>query len=297
MRARVIDYTGGGIDRASRRIVMIFGGAERHAPHRSDREAKAAVANVALASGAAGRLPPDGHVTPFGAAELLRDGCPVLLADRRTGRIAIVLPGDHGPDLQSLPLALNLTVEGAARMLAEIAGIEGLRTVVDLDERMLLPGRGLPVVDTEDVLGLYLARAPLVELVASAALPTPFGTFTCHGFHARLDGAEHLAITRGPMADGCLTAVHRACLLGQALRSAGCNCRRRLEDDLSGAADDPAGAILVFLRPDPRSDRVALTCPAAIRSDQRQALYERRLVEQISAHLRPPAGRLPKVAA
>jgi hypothetical protein len=296
---------------------MIFGGAERdqkaeelrqtrsaaantgslQEPRRSDSEAKATVANVALASGAPGRLPPDGHVTPLGAAELFRDGLPVLLEDRSTGRTAMVLPGDDGPDLQSLPLALNLAVESAARMLAEIAGIEGLRTVVDLDERMLLPGRGLPVVDTEDLLGLYLERAPLVQPVASAALPTPFGTFTCHGFHARLDGAEHLAITHGPMADGYLTAVHRACLLGHALRSARCNCRRRLEDDLSGAAGDPAGAILLFLGPDPRSDRAALTCPAAIRSDQRQALYERRLVERITAHLWPPADRLPKVVA
>ncbi|MHA6495191.1 GTP cyclohydrolase II [Pseudomonas borbori] len=92
-----------------------------------------------------------------------------------------------------------------------------------------------------------------VVFVAASLLPTPFGTFTMHGFLEEATGKEHVALTFGDVSDGApvLGRLHSECLTGDALFSLRCDCGFQLEAALRAIASEGRG-VLLYLRQEGR---------------------------------------------
>ncbi|WP_188983655.1 GTP cyclohydrolase II [Pseudomonas matsuisoli] len=92
-----------------------------------------------------------------------------------------------------------------------------------------------------------------VVFVAASQLPTPFATFTMHGFLDDATGKEHVALTLGDVSDGepVLGRLHSECLTGDALFSMRCDCGYQLEAALRAIAEEGRG-VLLYLRQEGR---------------------------------------------
>ncbi len=95
-------------------------------------------------------------------------------------------------------------------------------------------------------------KVPVV-FVAASKLPTPFATFTMHGFLDEATGREHVVLSLGDIADGqpVLGRLHSECLTGDALFSQRCDCGSQLEAALQAIAREGRGALL-YLRQEGR---------------------------------------------
>lgn len=94
---------------------------------------------------------------------------------------------------------------------------------------------------------------PVMEYVASCALPTPWATFELHAFLEAETGKEHLALTLGEISDGApvLSRLHSECLTGDTLFSLRCDCGAQLEGAVRKIAQEGRG-ILLYLRQEGR---------------------------------------------
>jgi GTP cyclohydrolase II len=93
------------------------------------------------------------------------------------------------------------------------------------------------------------------RVVATAQLPTGFGSFRIFGIAGRKAGEEAVAIQRGVLhGSGArggakkrkapLVRVHSQCLTGDVFTSERCDCRAQLEFSLRKIAKEPAGVLL-----------------------------------------------------
>ncbi len=114
---------------------------------------------------------------------------------------------------------------------------------------------GLCLVSIADIIRYRLHNERFVTRMATARLPSRFGTFQAVGFRNRLDGREHLAIVRGPverLGDGpVLTRIHSECLTGDALGSLRCDCQEQLQAALRMIEAEGRG-LIVYLRQEGR---------------------------------------------
>lgn len=92
-----------------------------------------------------------------------------------------------------------------------------------------------------------------IRFIAASKLPTPWATFTMHGFEDDATGKDHIALTLGDVADGApvLGRVHSECLTGDALFSMRCDCGYQLQEALKRIADEGRG-VLLYLRQEGR---------------------------------------------
>ncbi|MBU2712683.1 GTP cyclohydrolase II [Zooshikella harenae] len=92
-----------------------------------------------------------------------------------------------------------------------------------------------------------------VSFVAASLLPTPFGTFTLHGFADEHTGKEHVALSMGDLGsdEPVLMRVHSECLTGDALFSLRCDCGAQLQAALQTIAENGKG-VLLYLRQEGR---------------------------------------------
>ena len=102
--------------------------------------------------------------------------------------------------------------------------------------------------------GKYCTDAELcVQLVASAKLPTRFGTFMIYGFYDNKDAKEHTAIVQGDVEgkERVPLRVHSECHTGDVWTSLRCDCREQLEAAVTYIAKEPFGAV-VYLKQEGR---------------------------------------------
>jgi GTP cyclohydrolase II len=92
-----------------------------------------------------------------------------------------------------------------------------------------------------------------VRLIAQAAFPTLFGTFTLMGYADRTGGDELTAVVRGDVrgATDCPIRVHSECHTGDIFGSLRCDCREQLEESLRYIAARECGAV-IYLRQEGR---------------------------------------------
>jgi GTP cyclohydrolase II len=96
-----------------------------------------------------------------------------------------------------------------------------------------------------------------IEWVASTDLPTRFGVFRTHVFHAtgerRQLPLEHLALVYGDVSGGSRVPVrvHSECMTGEVFGSLKCDCREQLDMALAEIARRGAGAV-IYLRQEGR---------------------------------------------
>lgn len=85
-----------------------------------------------------------------------------------------------------------------------------------------------------------------IEFQAASRLPTRFGNFRVSVFSGD-DGVEHLALTTGTVADGCLVRIHSECATGDIMGSLRCDCRDQLELSLRKIGEAGHG-LLIYVR-------------------------------------------------
>jgi GTP cyclohydrolase II len=88
-----------------------------------------------------------------------------------------------------------------------------------------------------------------VTLVATATLPTRYGTFKSYAFRVNAGDAEHLALVMGDVShqNSVLTRLHSECLTGDVLGSYRCDCGEQLDLALRYIAAEGRG-VLLYLR-------------------------------------------------
>jgi 3,4-dihydroxy 2-butanone 4-phosphate synthase/GTP cyclohydrolase II len=152
----------------------------------------------------------------------------------------------------------------AAVDLARMTGLSGVGVITEItaDDGTMPKGAGvaafarehdLPLLAISDLVSYRRATERLVEQIATASMPTAFGTFRAAAYRSTLDGSEHLALVMGDVAEagrsdrGALVRVHSECLTGDILGSLRCDCGGQLEQALRAIATEGCGA-LVYLR-------------------------------------------------
>jgi len=85
-----------------------------------------------------------------------------------------------------------------------------------------------------------------VERVATANLPTEFGTFKIAGYRSLISNEEFVVLFKGDMTPDVptLVRIHSQCLTGDVFHSTKCDCGRQLERAMKMIQNDGRGAIV-----------------------------------------------------
>ena len=91
-----------------------------------------------------------------------------------------------------------------------------------------------------------LTKEQLVHRVAEARLPTEFGAFRIIGYRNDVDGAEHVALVKGDVADqpNIMVRMHSKCLTGDVFASQRCDCGVQLHAAMRYIAEEGRGVIV-----------------------------------------------------
>lgn len=105
---------------------------------------------------------------------------------------------------------------------------------------------GLPLISIQDLVRYRLEQDQLFIREAETTLPTRYGTFRAIAYTEKLNGAAHLALVMGDVADGqpVLTRVHSECLTGDVFGSLRCDCGEQLDQALWQIAETGRGCLL-----------------------------------------------------
>jgi len=120
----------------------------------------------------------------------------------------------------------------------------------------------LTLLSVADLIRYRLQHERLVRRLASRRiLRRAGGEFTAYAFGSDVDSAVHVALVKGQLLPGeaVLTRVHRACLAGDLLGDAGCDCGRQLEAALRRIQDEGKGVVVYLQKDAPRSQRLECT--------------------------------------
>ena len=86
----------------------------------------------------------------------------------------------------------------------------------------------------------------LVECVADTKMPTKYGDFRAYAYINKLNGAHHVALVKGDIADGedLLVRVHSECLTGDAFGSLRCDCGDQFASAMRAVNEEGRGVVL-----------------------------------------------------
>jgi 3,4-dihydroxy 2-butanone 4-phosphate synthase/GTP cyclohydrolase II len=105
---------------------------------------------------------------------------------------------------------------------------------------------GLLLITIADLIKYRIRNELLVKRVATARLPTKYGTFQIHAFENLLDNQTHVALVQGDISDGLnvLVRVHSSCLTGDVLHSIRCDCGAQLDAAMQRIGAEGRGVLL-----------------------------------------------------
>ncbi|MGI8820498.1 MAG: bifunctional 3,4-dihydroxy-2-butanone-4-phosphate synthase/GTP cyclohydrolase II [Chthoniobacterales bacterium] len=139
-----------------------------------------------------------------------------------------------------------------AGVLCEILHDDG--TMARLPELMEFRKKhGLRICTIQSLIAYRRLREKLIEREQVVRLPTDYGDFDLHMYRSKVDGAHHLALVKGTIADDepVLVRVHSECLTGDVFGSRRCDCGNQLHAALQQISDEGAG-VLVYMRQEGR---------------------------------------------
>jgi 3,4-dihydroxy 2-butanone 4-phosphate synthase/GTP cyclohydrolase II len=104
----------------------------------------------------------------------------------------------------------------------------------------------LPIVAIADLIAYRKRTERLVRRVASAELPTPYGTFRIVSYTSPIEPEEHVALVCGEIEGrkDVLVRVHSECLTGDVFGSYRCDCGAQLHRALELIAGEGFGVVL-----------------------------------------------------
>jgi 3,4-dihydroxy 2-butanone 4-phosphate synthase / GTP cyclohydrolase II len=135
-----------------------------------------------------------------------------------------------------------------AGVICEVVNPDGtMARVPDLEA--FCAEHGLLMVTIADLVAYRRERESMVERVATAKLPTPYGDWTIMGYRSSADGAESMALLYGDPEgqSDVLVRMHSECLTGDVFRSLRCDCGPQLDLAMARIADEGQG-VIVYLR-------------------------------------------------
>ena len=132
-----------------------------------------------------------------------------------------------------------------AGVCCEIMNEDG--TMARMPELEIIAAKlGLKIVSVADLIAYRYRHERLVQRVAEAKLPTPYGEFTVIAYKSRTDPDEHLALVMGDVAtdEPVLVRVHSQCLTGDVFGSLRCDCGEQINMAMQKIANDGRGVVL-----------------------------------------------------
>jgi len=105
---------------------------------------------------------------------------------------------------------------------------------------------GMTLISIADLIEYRRHREVLVQRVAEATIPTPYGEFRSYAYDSVVDGRTHVALVMGDIGDGrgVITRVHSECLTGDVFGSLRCDCGAQLDRALEMIAKEGRGVVL-----------------------------------------------------
>ncbi len=145
----------------------------------------------------------------------------------------------------------------AAIDLLKIARMKPIGVICEILDGSGRPARGaylkkmskqfnIPIVTIHKLVQYRRTQEPIVRKVATAALPTEFGTFKMFVYRSLVPGIEHVALVMGKINPQLptLLRVHSQCLTGDTFHSLRCDCRAQLNLAMKKISEARTGAIV-----------------------------------------------------
>ena len=132
-----------------------------------------------------------------------------------------------------------------AGVICEIMNNDGTMARVP-QLRRFAKRHGLLMITVAGLIKHRLRHDRLVRRIASAGLPTDYGTFQVYAYESIIEGQTHVALVRGEIGDGrkILVRVHSRCLTGDVFHSSRCDCGRQLSVAIQRIAAEQRGVLL-----------------------------------------------------
>jgi 3,4-dihydroxy 2-butanone 4-phosphate synthase/GTP cyclohydrolase II len=208
--------------------------------------------------------------TPFAVAVEAREGTTtgISAADRARTVQVMVDPKTKPEDIlmpgHMFPLRARdggvLVRAGQTEATVDLARMAGLQPAGVLCEIMNEDGtmarmpqleefakkHNLKIISVADLIAYRYRHERLVQRVAEAKLPTPFGDFKVIAYKSSTDPDEHLAMVMGDVAtdEPVLVRVHSQCLTGDVFHSLRCDCGEQIEMAMKRIAAEGRGVVL-----------------------------------------------------
>lgn len=140
-----------------------------------------------------------------------------------------------------------------AGVICEVMNDDGSMARVE-DLASFAAKHNLKIITVADLIRYRLRTERLVDKVAEAKLPTPFGTFRMMAYESLTDKTTHLALVLGDIQpkDTVLVRVHSQCITGEVFHSERCDCGPQLDSALQRIGQEGKG-VLLYLHQEGRS--------------------------------------------
>ena len=111
----------------------------------------------------------------------------------------------------------------------------------------------LKIITVADLIFYRKKNEDLMELYASAKMPTRYGDFTIFTFVNKITKNHHIVLTKGDIENGedVLCRIHSECLTGDALGSKRCDCGEQYDFAMRKISEEGCG-IMVYMRQEGR---------------------------------------------
>ena len=111
----------------------------------------------------------------------------------------------------------------------------------------------LKIITVADLIFYRKKNEDLMELYASAKMPTRYGDFTIFTFVNKITKNHHIVLTKGDIENGedILCRIHSECLTGDALGSKRCDCGEQYDFAMRKISEEGSG-IMVYMRQEGR---------------------------------------------
>jgi 3,4-dihydroxy 2-butanone 4-phosphate synthase / GTP cyclohydrolase II len=168
---------------------------------------------------------------------------------------------------QCFPMKLGGTLKKASPIealidLATLAKVEEVGILAPSTDEVgrLLTGNDLskvkeeiPTLSIADLISFRRTQESYVERIATAKMPTKYGTFQMVGFVNKLNGEHHVALVKGDITtdEPVLVRVHSECLTGDSFGSQRCDCGQQLQAALKRIEKHGRG-VLLYMRQEGR---------------------------------------------